>query len=68
VFDLTENQTNIFNEWNEKHKAVCKYSNGSAGAIGGRLTFHFTPTSLGVCVSVGCVCGEKIDLTECDEW
>jgi len=68
VFDLTENQTKILNKWNEKHRVVCKYSHENAGAIGGRLTFRFTPTSLGMCVSVKCVCGEKIDLTECDEW
>lgn len=39
------------------------------GAIGGGNTYMFSPTSLGVCVSVlNTVTGNKIDLTEYENW
>lgn len=37
------------------------------GAIGGGLTYKFTPTSLGV-ITVVELFGEEIDLTEYDMW
>ncbi len=33
------------------------------GAIGGRYTYSFTPTSIGTVVTLACACGEKIDLS-----
>lgn len=39
------------------------------GAVGGEITFCFTPTSLGnVCVVTDQVTGEKINLTDYDSW
>ena len=42
------------------------------GAIGGGLTYEFTPTSLGTVTNVyfcrGTVFESKIDLTDYDEW
>lgn len=39
------------------------------GAIGGRYTYEFTPTGLGVVCKVrDSVSGAVIDLTEYDEW
>lgn len=40
-----------------------------AGAIGGAFTYSFTPTSIGVIVSVECgVCKEKLVLTDFNDW
>lgn len=67
---LDEGETKRFVEWNEKHKAE-KHSGKEpyAGAIGGRLTFSVTPTSLGEIVSVKCgLCGVEENLTDWDEF
>lgn len=35
--------------------------------IGGHITYHFTPTSIGTAVSISCsLCGEKENITEYD--
>ncbi len=60
--------------WNAKHYRVCPFyddgtnPNSPAGAIGGTLTYCFTPTSIGCCVRVKCACGEEIDLTDYRGW
>ena len=39
------------------------------GAIGGGVTYHFTQTSVGVIITVTEVLsGEKLDLTDYDNW
>jgi hypothetical protein len=38
------------------------------GAIGGGWSWQFTPTSLGMGVSVHCSCGEKENVTDYDVW
>lgn len=38
------------------------------GAIGGPLTYTFTPNGIGVVTKVICACGEEKDLTDYDEW
>ncbi len=42
----------------------CSVSKDKGGAIGGSLTYCFTPTTLGVVAEVKCACGKKIDLTD----
>lgn len=59
-----------FKEWNDQHIAA---SHGGAepyaGAIGGRITFSFTPTGLGTVTKVTCnICGVEHDLSDCDMW
>jgi hypothetical protein len=40
-----------------------------SGAIGGRYSYIFTPTSLGTVSRVKCcACQAEIDLTDYDEW
>lgn len=68
-FTLNEKEQEDFKKWLKKHDRTCKYSDSmKTGAIGGRLTYMFTPTSLGVITKVKCACGEKIDLTDTDLW
>ena len=40
------------------------------GSIGGGITFHFTPTSLGTVIKVSCSYAdiEEIDLTDYEAW
>lgn len=62
-FKFTPEQQAKYMDW---HKEKCvMYGRGS---IGGRLTFEFAPTSLGVVVNVKCACGQKIDLSEYENW
>lgn len=60
-FELTDDQEKKLAEWSGHCKTY-------AGAIGGRITISFTPTGLGTCVWAECICGEKLDLTEVDDW
>lgn len=65
-FKLTHEEEEKLNKWNDIHKEVCTITD--EGAIGGRITFEFTPTGLGDVVKVRCACGAKIDLTEYEKW
>ncbi len=41
----------------------------NVGAIGGKFTYEFTPTSLGIVVIVRCnICKEKTDVTDYESW
>lgn len=65
TFEMSDEEVRRFEDWDAKHKCnLKKYS----GAIGGRLTFSFTPTSLGTLCCVECGCGEHIDVTDVSEW
>lgn len=66
-FSLESGELEEFAKWNEEHKKKCSLKD-SQGAIGGRLTFSFTPTGLGTITEVKCGCGEEIDLTDYKGW
>ena len=66
MFKLSEEDIEKWKTWNTEHKKVCKSL--YAGAIGGRLTYCFTPTGLGTIIEVKCLCGETLDLTDVDAW
>lgn len=65
MFELDDNEIRKLNEWDNKHQCSLKED---SGAIGGRLTYSFTGTSLGQIVVVKCGCGEEIDLTDYNMW
>lgn len=65
--------------WQKEHyqKGKCPlFDDGTSpacpsGAIGGRVTFSLTPTSVGLVMKVSCGCGKKDserDLTDYDSW
>ncbi len=60
-FKLTDEQEQEYDNWHNH----CDFD---AGAIGGRISFVFTPTGLGECVVVKCLCGEEINLTDSNNW
>ena len=66
-FGITGSELVKLNKWMKEHDKTCvlKYNQG---AIGGRLTYEFTPTGLGVIIKVKCGCGEFVDLTEYEHW
>lgn len=65
-FKLDDKEEALAKEWLTCHKDKCpiKY----AGAIGGKYTWCFTDTSLGVISSLKCHCGERIVLTDFEDW
>lgn len=60
-FELNKEQVEKLDKWKEHCKTY-------AGAIGGRISITFTPTGLGTCIEAKCICGEKIDLTDAENW
>jgi len=70
-FELSDSEMEMYQSWDEKHRTYCPLANGKDGAIGGRISFKFTPTGLGTATTVECGCGQgeyKMDLTNYDEW
>lgn len=63
MFELDKVELQNFIEWDSKHECSLKEY---AGAIGGRISYKFTPTNLGVVVKVICGCGEEADITNYD--
>ena len=57
TFTIPEQEAEQVVEWVMKH--TCNVRNRYQGAIGGAITFSFTPTSIGEIVSVKCACGEE---------
>ena len=69
-FDLDDEQAAKVFKWNRKHLDHCPLY-GKDGAIGGRVSYTFTPTSLGQIVKVKCACGSEdseVDLTDYENW
>lgn len=62
---LDKGETECLNKWLAEHTEACKMP---YGAIGGRYTYHITPTGIGTVTSVSCACGEKKDVTDYDSW
>ena len=62
TFVLTGKQFKKFVDWKNEKGYI------DAGAVGGAYTVCFTPTSLGDIVSVKCIDGTKIDLTDYDSF
>jgi len=65
-FKLSEKEILKYKTWLEEHNKTC--SAKDVGAIGGRMTFQFTPTSLGIISQVVCACGKEINLTDYERW
>lgn len=69
MFELGKDELKELNRWEADHNKTCIYANPmNQGAIGGRFTYSFTPTGLGVISKIDCACGESVDLTNYNEW
>jgi hypothetical protein len=65
-FEIPEDQIERLETW-KKHECECK-DPSKQGAIGGRFTYEFIPTGIGVFVTVKCMCGSHIHLTDDDRF
>ncbi len=62
-FELNNVEIENLKRFDNEHECMNKY----AGAIGGRLSFVFTPTSIGSMVEVKCnICKRVEDITDYD--
>lgn len=61
-FEIDDKEATRYIAWREDHDKVCTVM--GKGSIGGRITFSFTPTSLGVAAKIKCACGVETDVTE----
>ena len=64
MFKLDPDQVYTASHWINNHD--CPLT--SHGAIGGAITYHFTPTGIGVVVKLSCACGKEKDLTDYNSW
>ena len=63
TFCLDADAVKKYEDWAKSHK--CK----PRGAIGGNLSFCFTPTSLGMVIKVKCSqCNAEVDLSDYENW
>jgi hypothetical protein len=71
-FELSKEQREEGKAWMDAHDQAKHISHGEkyrySGAIGGAYTWHFTPTSIGIGVSLHCSCGAAINLSNYSEW
>ena len=64
-FALSQTELEKLNKWLEERPKKDAYT----GAIGGRLTYMFTPNNLGMTVKVKDeLTGDVVDLTDYSEW
>ena len=75
MFNLDETEKQRVEEYREKYcnnPHFCMYIKNNekyTGAIGGDMTFSFTPTSLGHIVTISCPCRKaKENITNFDNW
>ena len=70
IFKLNKIENEAVMNWIEKHNTEgCKLQDFTEqGAIGGRISYTFTPTSVGCAIEVKCACGASCDVTDYSDW
>jgi len=74
TFVLEGTELALFRAWETEHDKTCRYYDDGtspecpSGAIGGRLTYRFTPTGLGHIIVVKCLCGGEVNVTDFNSW
>lgn len=67
MFSITNEQKTALDSWYQEQRK--KTDMDHCGAIGGVLTYSFTPTTLGVVIKVtNNLNGETVDLSDYDSW
>lgn len=64
VFELTDQAHALAEAFIVEHNCSVGYT----GAIGGKISYEFTETSIGTIIEVKCGCGEGENLTDYSEW
>lgn len=66
-FPISEREQKAIKEWQEKHDAevhglkTLEDRLHAGGLIGGRYTYYFVPTSIGISGTIQCSCGEEFE-------
>jgi hypothetical protein len=74
MFTIDDKQTEQIEEWRKTHDCELRTDTHGidneiyVGAIGGAITYCFTPTGLGMCLVAKCACGKSINVTNFDNW
>ena len=63
-FGITDKEWEAIHKWQDEHIKEVHNGNSYSGAIGGRWTFEFIPTSLGDIGTVKCSCGAEFTFRE----
>ena len=58
-FPISKEDDDRIKKWKEKHIKTKHNNNSYAGAIGGRFSYTFIPTSVGTIGTIKCSCGEE---------
>ena len=64
-FPISKEEENAIDEWKSNHDREA-HNNSTAGAIGGRYSYYFVPTSIGVIGTIKCSCGAEFCFTDFD--
>lgn len=68
VFTVDADRVAKIREWKAQHEKEKHGGSGYAGAIGGRYTYEFTPTSIGEFGRIRCSCGDHFDFDDGSDW
>ncbi len=69
MFGLGKEEAKNLDKWLKEHDKTCTFILGDTfPASGGRMTYCFTPTGLGVCTIAKCICGEEKNITNFEGW
>lgn len=60
-FPISKSEEKAIKEWQTEHEKAHK---GGHGAIGGKYTYIFVPTSIGTIGTIKCSCGANFDFQE----
>lgn len=64
-FKLNKKETELAEKFMQEHH----HQNINKGAIGGHVSYTFTPTSIGDAVSIKCsICNTEENITDYDSW
>lgn len=63
-FTISEEEYAEIENWKKQHELEAHNGAGTTGAIGGRYTYSFTPTSLGTVGTIHCSCGAEFTFSE----
>ena len=61
-FCVSDKEWKRIKKWQKTHEKACAAS--ESGAIGGRYSYIFLPTSIGIIGTVKCVCGKEFCFKE----
>ncbi len=64
TYSIPNEKLKELGDWRTDHNCTLE----SHGAIGGRITYSFTPTGLGLVTKAECACGAELDLSDYDSW